>query len=238
MINALRPTGALIAALALWAIGLLVLGVAGLGGRVGPHPDDSRLAPPLPQVNLIAMEPRLRALVDYPEIGTRPLLSPDRRPAPVVAAAGDGDAPLEATLTSVLIAGNVRLAIVAKKDDPAAYRVRLGDALEGTGWRLVELQPRLAVFEGPQGRRELPLRVFDGTGGEMPAPSGAPAGAAPPPPPLAQTPPSPPAGEEAPAMTPEQQVEAIRRRIEARRAARAQEGAEERASMERDKQVE
>jgi len=39
-------------------------------------------------------------------------------------------------------------------------------------------------------------------------------------------------------MTPEQQVEAIRRRIEARRAMRAQEGADERAAQERDKQVE
>ena len=38
-------------------------------------------------------------------------------------------------------------------------------------------------------------------------------------------------------LTPEQQVEAIRRRIEARRAMRAQEGAEERAALERNKQV-
>ena len=44
-------------------------------------------------------------------------------------------------------------------------------------------------------------------------------------------------GDQAAEMTPEQQVEAIRRRIEARRAMRAQEGAAERAALERNKQV-
>ena len=116
-------------------------------------------------------------------------------------------------------------------------------------------EPRRALFEGPLGQRTLDLRVFDGTGAPMP-------NAPPPPPPVAAgvrgvptapvpaqvAAPAPPApslpalpatleGEQPPELTPEQQVEAIRRRIEARRAMRAQEGAEERAASERNKQV-
>ena len=256
MADFLRPSGALLAALALWALGLLVLAFAGLGGRVGPHPPNAALAPPIPQVTLVELAPRLGPIGDYAEVGQRPLLSADRRPSAVAAAAdGPAEAPLEATLTSVLIAGTTRLAIVQNKDDPVPRRVRVGDVIEGTSWRLVDLQPRRALFEGPLGQRTLDLRVFDGTGAPMP-------NAPPPPPPVAAgvrgaptapvpaqvAAPAPPApslpalpatleGEQPPELTPEQQVEAIRRRIEARRAMRAQEGAEERAASERNKQV-
>ena len=252
MADFLRPAGALLAALALWALGLLVLGLAGLGGRVGPHPPNAALAPPVPQVRLVELAPRLGPLADYAEVGQRPLLNSDRRPAAIAAAAdGPSESPLEATLTSVLIAGPTRLAIVQNKDDPVPRRVRVGDLLEGTAWRLVDLQPRHALFEGPSGQRTLELRVFDGTGAPMPPAPVAPsppvaAGARHPAPTQVASPAPPPAIPALPAtlendqpveMTPEQQVEAIRRRIEARRAMRAQEGAEERAASERNKQV-
>lgn len=232
MISALRPLGALLAAVALWALGLLVLAFAGLGGQVGLHPDNGALTPPLPQVELATVGSRLGPPSDYLEVGNRPLLSADRRPAPIAAAGeGAGDAPLDVALTSVMIAGDFKLAIVQGKDDPRSLRVRLGDVIEGTAWRLVELQPRRAVFEGPQGRTELELRVFDGSGGTAPV-SGNPA-----PPRAAMVPaagaqepavaeaaaptstPTPaPVAQEGAEMTQEQQVEAIRRRIEARRA--------------------
>jgi general secretion pathway protein N len=229
VISALRPLGALLAALALWSLGLLVLAVAGLGGRVGLHPDDRTLSPPLPQVELATVGSRLGAPSDYLEVGNRPLLSADRRPAPITATGGEGgEGPLDVMLTSVMIAGDFKLAIVQGKDDPRSLRVRLGDVIEGTAWRLVELQPRRAVFEGPQGRTELELRVFDGSGGATPV-SGIVV------PPMAAVPPAgakPAAAEDEAAipppgvvaqqatteMTQEQQVEAIRRRIEARRA--------------------
>ena len=251
MVNLLRPAGALFAAVALWAIGLLVLGLAGLGGNVAPHPSNPTLAPPLPQATLQELDARLGAIGEYADVGQRPLLTADRRPAPVAAAADGGtDAPLEATLTSVLIAGHTRLAIVQNPNDPVAHRVRVGELLEGTSWRLVDLQPRRALFEGPSGRRELELRVFDGTGAPMPPAPAPPRVAQPadaadeaPGPTVAATPATdiePQPADEAPTqeMTPEQQVEAIRRRIEARRAMRAQEGADERAAQERAKQVE
>ena len=253
MVSLLRPSGALFAALALWGVGLLVLGLAGLGGRVGVHPDNPALAPPMPTTILQELDARLAGMGDYAEVGQRPLLNADRRPAAVAAAADGGtDTPLAATLTSVLIAGETRIAIVQNPDDPMAYRVRVGELLQGTSWRLVDLQPRRALFEGPSGRRELELRVFDGTGAPMPP--------APPPPavpPRGERAAVAPSGQPGPAegatpvegavpiandpaaeMTPEQQVEAIRRRIEARRAQRAQEGADERAAQERNKQVE
>ncbi|HEU0151901.1 MAG TPA: hypothetical protein VFQ84_01010 [Arenimonas sp.] len=255
MIGRLRPAGALLAAIAAWSVGLLLLALAGLGGRVGLHPGNAALAPPVPQVRLEAVGSRLGPAADYLEVGNRPLLSADRRPPALVAGEGSGDAPLDVELTSVLIAGDVRLAIVQAKSDGSRRRVRVGDLVEGTAWRLVEIAPRQAVFEGPEGRRELPLRVFDGTGGEPVTAVQAPvaAGAAPASPrDAARTPApapadaSPPGGEPAPAAataaavpaTPEQQVEAIRRRIEARRAQRAAEAAAERAAQDGAKQVE
>jgi general secretion pathway protein N len=256
VIARLRPAGALLAAVAAWSVGLLLLSLAGLGGRVGLHPGNAALAPPVPQVRLEAVGSRLGPATDYLDVGNRPLLSADRRPPPEVAGEGSGDAPLDAELTSVLIAGNVQLAILQGKSDGSNKRVRLGELVEGTAWRLVEIEPRRAVFEGPEGRRELGLRVFDGTGGEPvtqvrapAAPAAAPAPALPPG--IAPAPAAAPATASAPAAepgpaptpaavpaTPEQQVEAIRRRIEARRAQRAAEAAAERAAQEGTKQVE
>lgn len=240
MISALRPAGALLAALALWALGLLLLAVAGLGAQVGLHPPNAALMPPMPVVQLDVIGSRLGPATDYLEVGNRPLLSPDRQPAPLTAdAGGDAEAPLEANLTSVLITSELKLAILQSTQDGASRRVRLGEVLEGTAWRLVALEPRRAVFEGPQGRRELDLRVFDGTGAAPPtpqhtrvpparldAPAAVAAAAAPAP---AEAKPDPDAS--AAPITPEQQVEAIRRRIEARRAMAA-EAARERATPE------
>lgn len=254
MIAHLRPAGAVLAAVAAWSVGLLLLAVAGLGGRVGLHPGNAALAPPVPQVRLESVGSRLGPANDYLAVGNRPLLSADRRPAPVAAGEGGGDAPFDAELTSVLIAGDVRLAILKGREDGISRRVRLGDLVEGTGWRLVEVEPRRASFEGPEGRRELSLRVFNGTGGEpvtqvaTPAPAAEPAAASPGAPGAAATGAAPPGPPPAPApaqdgaqsapISPEQQVEAIRRRIEARRAQRAAEVAAEQAAQDGTKQVE
>lgn len=225
MISALRPRGAVLAALALWAACLFVLAVAGLGGRVAPRPDDATRVPSMPEVRLTVVGSRLGPASDYLEVGDRPLLTADRRPAPMSdAGEGEGDQPLEVMLTSVLISGDVKLAIVQGRDDGKSRRVRLGELIEGTAWRLVELEPRSAVFDGPQGRTELELRVFDGGSGTVPVSgnrSAAPvASAAPPetkPEDEVAAEPAPPPKEDA-EPTQEQQVEAIRRRIEARRA--------------------
>src|SRR5690606_23864599 len=74
----------------------------------------------------------------------------------------------------------VRLAIVHQQADGEPLRVKLDEPLAQTDWRLVELTPRSAVFEGAQGRRSLDLKVFDGTGGE-PVSAALETGRAPPP---------------------------------------------------------
>lgn len=248
MVNALRPASALLAGLALWALCLVVLALFGLGGRVGAHPDDGLLTPPMPVVTLDAVGSRLGPASDYMEVGNRPLFSRDRRPAPMAASNDAAAVPLEVNLTSVLITPNLKLAIVQNLSDGASRRVRLGDTLEGTAWRLVQLEPRRAVFEGPEGQRDLPLRVFDGAGGQSPTPqAGASTGAgvpvAPGTPAVANKPDATaavaagangaPAAPTVAPVTPDEQVEAIRRRIEARRAMRAAEAAVEQAASEK-----
>ena len=247
MISALRPASALLAGLAVWALCTVVLALFGLGGRVGPHPPDGMLTPAMPVVKLDAVGARLGPARDYMEVGNRPLFSRDRRPAPMAADPGQAQVPLEVNLTSVLITPNLKLAIVQNLGDGASRRVRLGDTLEGTAWRLVQLEPRRAVFEGPDGQRDLALRVFDGAGGQSPTPQAG-SGAGGPvaltaTPAVANTPDTPGAvangGSNAPAastvapVTPDEQVEAIRRRIEARRAMRAAEAAAEQAASEK-----
>ncbi|WP_147653459.1 general secretion pathway protein GspN [Vulcaniibacterium gelatinicum] len=228
----------LLAVLAGWALLVWLLALAGMGGRIAPvAPDPARmqrlpaLPPPPPE--------RIGPLGQYAEIGARPLFSENRRPQPfVIAGAGEGEAggaSFDFVLSSVLLTPSVRLAILQPSAGGEPVRVREGEAPKGAeSWRLVSLEPRAAVFVGPEGERRLELRLFDGRGGQAPAPQPpvvtetverpgpqGPAevdpgtgGAAKPEP--APTPA--PATAAAPTITPEQQMEAIRRRIEARRA--------------------
>ncbi|KAA2284979.1 hypothetical protein [Arenimonas fontis] len=220
MIESLRPGNAFAAALAAWSAALLLLALAGLGGRSGPLPDDPAMRPPLPRVELREARSRLGPLADYGEVGARPLLSFDRRPAPMARGEQAEDSLESLVLSSVLIVGDTRLALLQPSGGGETRKVRLGEAVPGTAWRLVELAPRLAVFEGPEGRRELALRVFDGRGAGVPAAGPDPVRdeSAGPDPGRAATPA--PVGDEARAApaSQEAQVEAIRRRIEARRA--------------------
>jgi len=74
-------------------------------------------------------------------------------------------------LTSVLITPNLQLAILQSPDGNVSARVKLGEAPEKhPAWRLSTLNARSAVFDGPSGQRTLDLRVFDGVGGQPPTP--------------------------------------------------------------------
>ncbi|MFN8768380.1 MAG: hypothetical protein ACK5XH_09135 [Lysobacteraceae bacterium] len=170
MLDGLRPATLLAAAFAAWSAGLLVAAFAGLGGRVGPHPDDLALAPPLPTVHRAVGDTRLGSPSQYLAVGERPLLNADRRPAPVAVAATEAEAPFEGVLTSVLLTGTLKMAIFGEQDGQVQRRVRLGDTIPGTSWRLAGLEPRRAVLDGPGGQRVLDLRVFDGKGGVAPTP--------------------------------------------------------------------
>lgn len=170
MLDGLRPSTWLAAAVAAWASGLLLLGFAGMGGRVGPHPPDLSIAPPIPELRFSDSAARLSAPTDYLAVSERPLFNPDRRPSPVAVADTSVQTPFEGVLTSVLLTDGLKMAIFSEDNGQVSRRVRLGETLPGTGWRLAELQPRRAVLEGPEGQRILDLRVFDGQGGQAPTP--------------------------------------------------------------------
>lgn len=222
MNDALRPSTLLWGTACLWALCVLGLALAGLGGHAPGAPAMTGAAP-LPPLKLVAAHSRLGSLDQYQEVGARPLLMPDRRPAPVAAAEG-GSGDLDASLTSVLITPTLKLAILTDNQGGASRRVRVGETIAGTNWRLVDLQPRQALIESPAGQRRLDLRVYDGKTGAPPTPTGAPAAApasadakvAPSPAASPAPAPSPPAADNG-NLTQEQQIEAIRQRIEARR---------------------
>jgi general secretion pathway protein N len=165
----------LLAAFALWCLLVLVVVYAGLGGRYSLHPDDASRVPTLPQLDLSRAQTPLGGLTDYAQVGERPLFNSDRRPIPVPAAPGGPpdaptDVPLDVVLTSVILSGDNKIAIVLDKKTNKSQSVKLGAALAGeqSAYKLIELEARKAVFEGPSGRTEAALRVFDGQGGEAP----------------------------------------------------------------------
>jgi len=151
-------------------------------------------------------------------------------------------------LTSVLITPNLHLAILQSPDGSKSVRVKLGEAPEShPAWRLGALTARSAVFDGPGGQRTVELRVFNGIGGQRPSvvardgqppadsPAAAPGNAAGmPSQPVPRPVPSAAIGAAAPQaiprpvpvapattvppMTEQAQMEAIRQRIQARRA--------------------
>jgi general secretion pathway protein N len=243
----------ILATVAGWSVLVLALAVFGLGARITPLPADPSLVQALPKMPPAPPE-RLGDMPQYADVGERPLFSEDRRPKPFFLSGEEAAAPaFDLVLSSVLITPALELAIVQPAQGGEGVRVKLGDAPEGfPGWRLTELSPRRAVFDGPEGRRELELRVFNGAGGQPPTAVTMPpaAGSAPnvpavPPaarptggnagPAVMPTVPSPPSNASAtpvpmptpnpsspppsaPATTTEQQMDAIRQRIEQRRA--------------------
>lgn len=220
----------LLASFVVWAGLVLLIAIFGLGARYQALPVDASLAKAIPTVNIAQNKATLGPLSDYLEVGNRPLLMFDRRPSAVQAAPGDNSAvELDVVLGSVLIAPNLKMAIFRENQGGAIHRARLGELVEGTAWRLVQLEPRRAVLEGPSGQRSFDLLVFNGKGGQAPTPVASAPGnanaqqnivAAP----AVQTTPSNTnvvAATPAPAnqnMTQEQQIEAIRQRIATRRA--------------------
>lgn len=219
MVDSWRPVTWLLAAACGWALLLLVAVVAGLGNRFAAPAIASapRVAAPI-----LAQRPsRLGPLANYLEVGSRPLLNADRRPERVAAANGAVGTDLDVSLTSILITPTLKMAILTGNQDGRSRRVRLGEVAEGSDWRLVKLEPRRAVFDRPTGELTLELRLFDGKGSSIVPLADAGAANAPTPPEPAPGVPAAVANAPAPtamATPQEQQIEAIRRRIEARRA--------------------
>jgi general secretion pathway protein N len=215
-----------------WSLAVFVLAELGLGGRYVVHPDDPSQIERLPALHLARAESRLRPLDAYSVVAERPLFNPDRRPQPTADEGGAVEPPapaeappLDLVLTSVILAGDTRIAVVAEPGGMNSQSVRLGQSLKGeqAAWQLAELHPRYAIFEGPTGRSRVDIRLFDGTGGQAPTPiSVAPDSVQ-----VVTTPEDPDAAEQ----TPESRAELIRKRIEERRRQMREEAA--RANQER-----
>lgn len=224
----IAPATWLLGAAAAWAVVGAALAWAGLGGRIAAADPGAIAAQPLPRA---VADADIGPPAPYDAFAARPPFAQDRRPHPFSLPGGEGDgargdaSAFDYALTSVIIAPRLRLAIVEPSAGGESVRVREGETAEGLGgWRLLELRPRAAVFEGPGGRRELELRIWAGGDGSAAGAMPAAVVQVPAPPPVAD---APAAGtgarEPAPAATPaptqvQQQMEAIRRRIEARRA--------------------
>jgi general secretion pathway protein N len=170
-VEGIAPRTWLLATVAAWAVVLWILAMSGMGGQVSRLPDDAGMLLRLPQLSPAPPE-RLGPLAQYAEIGTRPLFSEDRRPQPfsLTQEGDDTAAPaFDFVLTSVLLTPSLKMAIVQPSAGGESIRIKLGEAAESQpSWRLTALNPRSAIFEGPDGRKSLDLRVFDGTGGEPP----------------------------------------------------------------------
>jgi general secretion pathway protein N len=236
--DSLAPKTWLLAASAAWALCLWVLAMAGMGSRLGEAEQDAAQQR-LPTTSLPTGD-RPGALTQYSEIAARPLFSERRVPEPFTIDGAGQDVPtnpFDYILTSVLMTPSVQLAILRPPGDGAKpVQVKLGEAVESAPqWSLSKLQPRQAVFAGPEGEKILELRVFDGVGGAVtpiatapvvPPPQTVPGpqpgmvqtadGTVVPQPPQPAPPPSPTSADNN--VSTQAQLEAIRKRIEARRA--------------------
>jgi general secretion pathway protein N len=128
--------------------------------------EDAGPAPALAFGQIRDEPPKLRAWVEFGELVARPLFNetraPEEQPESADATAEGAAQPLNVQLTGVILAQGLQLALVRDTTNGETARVRVGQPLEGAmaGWKLVELQPRLAVFDGAGlGRQELPLTV-------------------------------------------------------------------------------
>lgn len=171
------PLTWMLAAACGWALLLWLAALMGMGERLQPLP---AVDPgPLPAVAEQAPL-RIGALAQYAEAAHRPLFTDDRRPHAFVASVdgdgAEGGGGLDFALTGVLISPQVRLAILQPAGGGESQRVREGAAVEGApGWRLLELQPHRAIFDGSSGQATLELRRFGGDGAPAGEPKAAPA---------------------------------------------------------------
>jgi general secretion pathway protein N len=262
-VDGVGPRTWLLAATAGWALLAWFLALAGMGGRVAPLAEDEALLKTLPPLRAASPQ-RLGPLSQYGETAGRPLFADDRRPHPFSLQPEGNEAEAKAfdyVLTSVLITPDFKMAILQSPDGTQSLRVKLGEAPEAQpAWRLNALNARSAIFVGPEGERTLDLRVFNGVGGEPPTattvrpsqpqqPVGVPI--APPPEAVAEAneqpgpqgpvavpraPPKPQTGAPAAAMTEQAQMDAIRKRIEARRAQLRQEAILEQQQQQKQQQ--
>ncbi len=252
--DSLSPKTWLLAGIAGWAACLWLFALLGLGNHLGNG--DIAQAPQRLPSTAIPRADRPGPQAQYAEIAVRPIFAENRKPQPFTIDGAGVEAQVNTfdyTLTSVMIASDVQLAILKPAADGAQpVRVKVGEALEtAPQWTLASLLPRSATFRGPEGEKVLELRVFNGIGGAVPPTIGqvappmasGPGGVinetmpgqpgnpmpVPPPAPGMSIPPPPVATSDGDAanVSTQVQLDAIRKRIEARRAQLRQQATQE-----------
>ncbi|HSX61137.1 MAG TPA: type II secretion system protein N [Tahibacter sp.] len=196
-----------------------VLAWMGAGRGYGWLPETE--APPVTGVGRIDTE----AVVmppdsEFAEVRQRPIFNDDRKPTPIVEDVKVVDAPtapLNITLTGIILTPDVKLAMVRDNGKNEAVSLRVGMPLPGeqAGWTLTEIRSRSVVFKNPQDETsEVELEVAPG----LTVPPSA--RAVPPPPPPGAAPAAPPTGNaptNVPGQPPPDRAAELQRRIEERR---------------------
>lgn len=145
----LTPVLALLAAI-LGAIFVALLLGAGQGVRWNPP----RAVAPLPPPGRGAALPSPQPLDRFALVWQKPLFSPDRRPS---ALADAGGAVGDLALTGVILTRDVHIALVHDKSNNRDLQIVEGKGTPDGRWTLVEVHPRSALFDAPDGRIELKL---------------------------------------------------------------------------------
>lgn len=169
-------------AIALGALagGLAVLAIAQQAGLGSGHRLLAQEAPAaVPRFTGLERESeKLAPFSEYGDIVARPVFNETRLPEAVPDSAATGEdataatQPLNVSLTGVILTPGVSIAFVRDNATNEVRRVKVGSPLEGeqSGWKLVELKARGAVFEGEGlGRQEVEL-VTDTRGAAPAAP--------------------------------------------------------------------
>lgn len=144
---------------------VVVLAMAfGLGRGYSLADLDADDAPPPVEVSLTAEMPRMPAAATYADVLVRPLFNESRQPEALpdagVAASPAASAPLNVSVSGIIITPDARIALVTNNANQQTERVRVGQPLGGdqSAWTLTELKPRAAVFDGGSlGTQEIEL---------------------------------------------------------------------------------
>jgi general secretion pathway protein N len=126
---------------------------SGLGRTV--HWNSPLPTPPLPEMHNDSGMPTPQPLERYAAIWQRPLFNPDRKP--VMRAAGESANLGDMELTGIIMTPTLRVALLRSKDGDKDVRIREGTTMPDGSVKLVQLQPRSAVFEASGTRTELKL---------------------------------------------------------------------------------
>ncbi|MFC5741419.1 general secretion pathway protein GspN [Dyella tabacisoli] len=132
---------------------LWVLLLSGIGRGVYWNPP--RPTPPLPAARDDSGLPTPLPLEQFAIVWQKPLFNPDRKP--IARAASEGGNLGDMELTGIILTRDLHMALLHDKSGDKHVRVREGDSLPDGSWKLAELKPRTAVFEGASGRTELNL---------------------------------------------------------------------------------